>query len=122
MNRDTKKYIKSKLNGYANKFYKRNKVDDSSIHLVIKAFKSAFMLSYQLFMNRDNFWESRYWILNGVYVKAMEADAEYLGKLKKENEELKVLVDKLKYCAVCEDDDFTGDEITEDGTLGDDYD
>lgn len=91
MNKEEKRYLKSKMNEYVNKFCNRNKIDDkfASVHEIRRAFKLAFTLSYKLFMNRNNFWEPRYWILNGVYVKAMEADAEYLGKLKKENEELR---------------------------------
>ena len=91
------------MNEYVNRYFNRNKIDErfASAYEIRKAFESAFMFSYRLFMNRNNFWEPRYWILNDVYVKAMEADAEYLGKLKKENEELKKQIYKMRCCDNC---------------------
>lgn len=102
MKKEEKRYLKSKMNEYVNRYFNRNKIDErfTSTYEIKKAFKSAFMFSYKLFMNRDNFWEPRYWILNDVYVKAMEVNAEYLGKLKKENEELKAQIEKMK-CCIC---------------------
>lgn len=104
MNREEKRYLKSKMNEYAKRYFNRNKIDErfAAAYEIKKAFKSAFMFSYKLFMNHDNFWEPRYWILNDIYVKAMKADAEYLAKLKNENEELKAQIEKMKCCWICE--------------------